>query len=203
MIRFLKNYFFNLVFKILHSPTYQKLLSDRREADQGSFKFIGNNCNLPKLIMLKNPQYISIGDNFQALYNLRLEAWDKHNNNVFIPEIIIGNNVSLNSDVHIAAIEAVTIGNNVLIASRVYISDHSHGGTDLETLKIPPSKRLLVAKPINIEDNVWIGEGACILPGVTIGKNSIIGANAVVTKSFPPFSVIAGVPAKTLIKNTI
>jgi acetyltransferase-like isoleucine patch superfamily enzyme len=52
--------------------------------------------------------------------------------------------------------------------------------------------------PVIIEDEVWIGNGACILPNVTIGKHSIIGSNAVVTKDIPPYCVAAGVPAKII-----
>jgi acetyltransferase-like isoleucine patch superfamily enzyme len=135
------------------------------------------------------------------LYNLRIEAWDKYSMQSFAPEITIGNNVTFNTDCHIGCINKVTIGNNVLIASRVYISDHSHGDVSAEALSKSPEMRDLVSKgPVIIEDNVWIGEGACIMPGVTIGANSIIGANAVVTKSFPVNSVIGGVPA-VIIKN--
>ena len=89
----------------------------------------------------------------------------------------------------------------MLMASRIYISDHSHGEINSEALMLPRLQRPLVSKgPVIIEDNVWIGEGVCIMPGVTVGRNSIIGANAVVTKSFPANCVIAGIPA-TIIKN--
>lgn len=109
--------------------------------------------------------------------------------------------MNFNTDVHIACINKVVIGNNVLLASRIFISDHSHGEVNKEAITKAPSKRNLVSKgPVIIEDNVWIGEGVSILPNVTIGKNSIIGSNAVVTKSFPENSVIAGVPA-ILIKS--
>lgn len=62
---------------------------------------------------------------------------------------------------------------------------------------MPPRHRSLFNKgPVIIEDYATIGENCCILPGVTIGHNSVIGANAVVTKSVPPFSIVAGNPAK-------
>jgi acetyltransferase-like isoleucine patch superfamily enzyme len=148
---------------------------------------------------LGGPEHISIGTRFKALYNLRLEAIDYRDGVRFSPEIIIGDNVSCGSDFHIGAINKVVIGNNVLLASRIYISDHSHGEITKDELAIAPNKRLLFSKgAVIIEDNVWIGEGVAILPNVTIGRNSIIGANAVVTKSFPPFSIIAGNPAKLI-----
>ena len=72
--------------------------------------------------------------------------------------------------------------------SRFYISDHVHGASDLVNLKLFPVNRKLISKsPIIIEDNLWIGEGAVILPRVTVGENSVVGVNVVVTKDAPLF----------------
>ena len=164
-----------------------------------NFKYIGCDLEIDENFIIKNPQYISIGNNFSSYYNLRLEAWDEYQGKKFYPEIIIGNNVACNSDCHIGCINKVIINDNVLMASRVYISDHSHGEISKEALKLVPTKRPLISKgPVIIEENVWIGEGACIFPGVTIGRNTIIGANAVVTTSMPANVVVAGVPAKII-----
>ncbi|MBP1617531.1 MAG: putative acetyltransferase [Bacteroidetes bacterium] len=160
---------------------------------------IGKGFRVEYPLRLLGGKDISIGNYFNAFGRLRLEAFDNHNGYKFSPEIIIGNNVSLNFDCHIGCINRIKIGDNVLIASRVSILDHSHGEISSEALGIPPSKRKIVSKgPIIIEDNVWIGEGAVILPNVIIGKNTIIGANSVVTKSFPANSVIGGIPAKLI-----
>jgi acetyltransferase-like isoleucine patch superfamily enzyme len=84
----------------------------------------------------------------------------------------------------------------------VFITDHYHGTTGADDLAIPPLERKLFFKgPVVIEENVWIGEGVAIMPDVTIGKGSVIGANAVVTKSVPPLSVVAGAPAKVIRTN--
>jgi acetyltransferase-like isoleucine patch superfamily enzyme len=189
-----------LFYKIINSGSYSGLKNDSKKQQVISgFKAIGNNPNLPVQIALINPQYITIGQQFSAMYNLRLEAWDTYKDEKFTPAINIGDNVSLGTDVHIGCINKITIGNNVLMGSRIYISDHSHGEINAESFTIPPVKRPLVSKgPVIIEDNVWIGEGVCILPNVRIGKNAVVGANAVVTKDVPANAVVGGIPAKII-----
>lgn len=204
MIKYFLNIVSYIFYRILNSQTYveKEAYLNRKYLNQKcKFKLLGENIKFPKQYWIKNPQYISIGNNFSSLYNLRIEAWDEYEGDLFTPEISIGNNVIMNTDIHIGAIDRVSIGDNVLLASRIYISDHYHGEITAEGINVAPVKRPLKSKgPVIIEDNVWIGEGACILSGVTIGKNSIIGANAVVNKNIPENSVAVGVPAK-IIKN--
>lgn len=121
--------------------------------------------------------------------------------NSYSPSITIGHNVCFNYRCHVGAINKIIIGNNVLIGSQVLITDHSHGELTKEELLISPAKRKLYSKgPVIIGDDVWIGEGACILPNVTIGHNSVIGANSVVTHDIPPFSIVGGNPARIIRK---
>jgi lipopolysaccharide O-acetyltransferase len=108
--------------------------------------------------------------------------------------------------VHIGALNRISIGNNVLIASRVFITDHNHGsynGAHQSSPYTPPAIRDIISNEVKIEDNVWIGEGVCILPGVVIGKGSVIASNSFVTKSIPANSIAAGVPAKVIKKFDI
>ncbi|MDB5200730.1 MAG: putative acetyltransferase [Ferruginibacter sp.] len=159
----------------------------------------GANTVVLKTPAIVNHKCIFIGDNFTALQRLRLEAITNYHHQVFTPQIIIGNNVTFNTDVHIGCINKIVIGDNVLLASRIYISDHSHGEISTEALTLPPNERPLVSKgPVIIGNNAWIGEGVAIMPGVTIGVNAIIGANSVVTKDIPANAVAAGVPAQVL-----
>lgn len=175
---------------------FLKSYSLKKLTDQCAFS--GSPISIEYPFTIYNPKNISIGNDFIASNNLKLLTIDNYGKQKFSPELKIGNNVFINAFCHIACAEKISIGNNVLIASKVYISDHTHGQITKEALKLPPAERPLVTQSVTIEDNVWIGEGVSILMGVTIGKNSIVGAHAVVNRSFPENSVIAGIPAKLI-----
>jgi len=104
----------------------------------------------------------------------------------------IGARCSIAEFVHIWGDGGVSIGNDVLIASHVVITSLTH---DTSAARYRDST---VQGPIEIGDNVWIGAGAIILPGVTLGAGSVIGAGAVVTKDTPIRAVVAGVPARVI-----
>ncbi len=179
----------------------EKYGENRRYQQMKSIAFskIGVNHRIGKDYRILNPQNIEIGDNFRSLERLRMEAIKEYAGVTFNPKLKIGNNVSINNDVHIGCIDRVEIGNNCLLASRIYISDHDHGIFTEEMLRIAPSERPLLSKgPVIIKDNVWIGEGAAILSGVTIGENAIIATNAVVTKDVPANCIAGGIPAKVI-----
>ena len=91
------------------------------------------------------------------------------------------------------------IGKNLLTGRWVTITDNGHGSVDFETMQQTPINRRLFSKgDVAIGDNVWIGDKATILPGVTIGDGAVIAANSVVTKDVPAYSVAAGNPARVL-----
>ncbi|MCD8089427.1 MAG: sugar O-acetyltransferase [Clostridiales bacterium] len=109
--------------------------------------------------------------------------------------ISLGNYFYSNHNLVILDCARVTIGDNVLIGPNCGIYTAAHPVKAEERLK-----GLEFAEPITIEDNVWIGGGVQILPGVTIGKNSVIGSGSVVTRSVPPDTMAAGNPCRP-IKN--
>jgi maltose O-acetyltransferase len=105
------------------------------------------------------------------------------------PSLVIGDNSGVGENCRIGS--NTTIGNNVRMGPDVIICTQNHKYTR-ETYEG------FIRKPVTIEDNVWIGYRVIILPGVRVGKNSIIGAGAVVSKDVPPYTVVGGVPAKVL-----
>lgn len=142
---------------------------------------------------------VTIGDNFQSGKRLKIRTFDQWQGETFHPQIRIGNNVCVQSDCHISAINSVTIEEGVLIASFVYISDHAHGNNAYTDLTVSPLSRPLFSRGgVHIGRNAWIGEKSSILPGVTIGEGAIIGANSVVTKDIPPYSIACGAPARVI-----
>jgi acetyltransferase-like isoleucine patch superfamily enzyme len=89
----------------------------------------------------------------------------------------------------------ITIGNGVRIAPYVFIISANHR---FENPEIPIYQQGMAFAPVTIEDDVWIGARVVVVAGVTIGKGSIIGAGAVVTRDIPPYSIAAGVPARVI-----
>lgn len=167
------------------------------------FNKISKSAIIAYQIDLVGGKYISVGDNCYIGKGTFLTAWDKYRGVKFQPKINIGNNVSIGEDCHISAIDNVEIGDNVLFGKKVTISDNSHGKSEFNSLQLPPSDRQMHSNgPVIIGEGVWIGDKVSILANVRIGKNSIIGANAVVTKDIPENTIAAGIPAiviKTII----
>jgi len=162
----------------------------------------------PKARLIRSPieirgkRFIDFGSNLTTGTGCRIEAFPFYSKKILIK---FGDNVEINDYVHIASISSVILGNNVLVASKVYISDIQHGyysGEDQEhsSPNLIPNDRPLTAKPINIEENVWLGESVSVMPGVTIGKGTIVGANSVVSRSLPPNVIAVGSPAKPIKK---
>lgn len=149
---------------------------------------------------IRGKKFVEVKKGFTTGTGCRIEAYPLNNEIT----LFFGENVQMNDYVHITAMEKVVIGNNVLLASKIYISDCSHGSYSGDAHDSSPEsipiKRPLFSKPVIIEDNVWLGEFVSILSGVTIGKGSIIGANSVVSKSIPANVIAVGSPAKPIKK---
>jgi acetyltransferase-like isoleucine patch superfamily enzyme len=115
------------------------------------------------------------------------------------PKIMLGNNVKIGRRCSISARNQIILEDSVLFGPHVLIMDHNH---EFSNVELPIREQgVTTGGRIIIEKNCWFGFGAVVLCGsgeLTIGRNSVVGANAVVTRSFPPNSVIGGNPAKLL-----
>lgn len=137
-------------------------------------------------IRIKGNGSININGKVKLHDNVRLLAKGK---------IIMGDRCSINPYSRIISYDKIVLGDRVVIAQFVSILDHDHGAHIVNgVLDIDK----FVTKPINIGNNVWIGDKVTITKGVTIGNNVIIGANSVVTKDLPPNSVCGGIPARVI-----
>ena len=146
-------------------------------------------------------RYMEFGDQVEMHFNARVQCIDyfQPTDQHFKPRLILHDHVVVQAMCHIGCIDRVEIGEWSTMGARCYIPAHTHGGTSREELLLPPRKRPLVSRgPVKIGKYVHLGEGVCVMPGVTIGDYSVIGAGAVVTRDIPPFSIAVGSPAKVI-----
>ena len=110
-------------------------------------------------------------------------------------EVVIGAKTVIGQECTISAYQHVRIGEQCVIADRAMFIDFDHGVVEVER---PIRLQGIYKRDVDVGSNVWIGYGACVLRGVRVGDNSIIGTNAVVTKDVPANAVVGGVPARVL-----
>ncbi|HTZ85303.1 MAG TPA: acyltransferase [Solirubrobacteraceae bacterium] len=106
----------------------------------------------------------------------------------------VGDDTSIAGYCVLSAAVSVRIGRSVLFARNVYIADHRHG-FELEDVPII-DQPLQDIRPVVVEDGAWLGQNVVLLPGVTVGRGAVIGANSVIREDVPPRSVVAGAPGR-------
>ncbi len=154
---------------------------------------IGDNAVIEKGVMLiaNGPDsFIEMGPDSWLCYNCILNTSDGW--------IKMGSECAVSSFAVLYGNGGLDIGNSVRIAPHAVIAAMNH---IYDNPDIPIYKQGIKAEGIKIEDDVWIGAGAKVLDGVTIGKGSVIGAGAVVTRNIPPYSIAVGIPAKVIRKR--
>jgi acetyltransferase-like isoleucine patch superfamily enzyme len=136
---------------------------------------------------------VRIGDHISLIASpdkkIRLTVWSQK---ASPPGITIGDHVLISPGVRISAANSITIADSCMLASHVYITDSDWHGIYDRSLAPKVSSRVV------LEENVWIGDSAIVCKGVTIGKNSIVGAGSVVTADIPANTIAAGNPAKVV-----
>ena len=175
--------------------TYAKILSTRY-----AYRFGNPTITVCGEISTLGEDCITIGDKTRIERGCIITAWKRTpDGGEHTPSMEIGAECCFGEYNHITAINKIVIGDHLLTGRWVTISDNNHGDSSYETLQMDPCARPVVSKgPVVIGNNVWIGDKATILSGVTIGDGAIVAANSVVTKDVPAYSVVAGVPAKVI-----
>lgn len=174
---------------------------------------MGSNVSIEQNVVLIYPAAIELGDDVVLRRCVTLNCW--HPNG----RLILHEDVNLDQGIHIQALGGtieigphtylgpyvcmagpgnIRIGKDCLIASGSSLYANNHVFDDLTR---PINQQPVTTYGITIEDDCWLGSGVRVLDGVTIGKGSVIGAGAVVTKDIPPYSVAVGVPAKVISKR--
>ncbi len=160
------------------------------------YRWILKNCGKHSTVikpLLWTPEYISIGNNIFVWPGCRIQTITRHGEQKYNPHIIIGDGVSIQQSCHITAAGYLSIGADTVVSFGVSIQDTDH---EYEQVNVNILKQPLIVKKTEIGDTCFIGAGAKILAGTILGKQCIIGANAVVRGIFPDYCVIVGVPAK-------
>lgn len=162
---------------------------------RGDFSRLGRRSTLHPPAQLHGVQHIAIGSKVFVGPNCWLEVLDPAEPRP-VPVIAIGDGTSITGFCTITATRSVVIEANVLIARYAYISDHTHA----HALPDRPIKHQGIAKiaPVRIREGAWLGQNVVVCPGVTIGRNAVIGANSVVRDDVPDFCTAVGAPARVV-----
>lgn len=159
------------------------------------FKKVGKMTYIFSPLRVVGGKYICFGNKTSVMKGLRIEAIDRYNDKMYRPEIYIGDRVNIEQNVHITCASKILIGADCSILANVLITDITHPYEDITRA---PRDADLVTSPVSIGEQTMIGMGAKIMPGISIGKHCVVGANAVVTKSVADYSVVAGIPARVI-----
>lgn len=157
--------------------------------------FLGRTVNIGDNVEINalSKEGIKIGNNVSILRNTIIECTGVIRNVGIGLEI--GNNVGIAQNCFIQVRGKVKIGNDVIFGPGVSLFSENHNFSDTQSAIREQGETRI---GVSIEDGVWIGGGATILDGVTVGHNSIVAAGSVVNKSVPPYSIVGGVPAKII-----
>lgn len=179
--------------KKIFSPFLSFLFSLYTKWVTRKFKKIGKDCNIRPILNLNNAENIEFGDDV----SLGIFCWVGTNNSLKSqPKLKIRSHVHIGAYSMIIAANKIIVGNNVVMSERVTVLDHFHGYEDINK---PVIDQPIVSKgQIEIEDDCFIGINSVILGNIKIGKHVVVGANSVITHDVPPYSVVAGSPAKII-----
>jgi acetyltransferase-like isoleucine patch superfamily enzyme len=160
------------------------------------FYHFGKKSTIIPPLRYDNLKMISIGNHTTIHSNCWIQTIKKENESICKPKLIIMNHVGIGMNTTISASKKIILEDYVFTARNVFISDHLH---KYENINIPISLQSITKiAEIRIGEGTWLCQNSVILPGTTIGKNCVIGANSVVNINVPDYSVVAGAPAKVI-----
>ena len=171
-------------------PREIKLYSSHGDGtfERSQFRSIGEHVVFEAGVLVFHPETVSLGNNLYIGHGAMLKGY-------YNTRMEIGDNTWIGQQVFIHSGGGVTIGKNVGIGPAVKILTSQHVE---EGIEVPILQSRIETAPVIIEDDCDLGVGSIILPGVTLGRGTQVGAGAVVTKSTALYSVVAGVPARVL-----
>src|SRR3954470_23345592 len=155
----------------------------------------GRRIKLDGLAFIGPRVVIQIGRN--ARIELGRWSWLGHGTKIRCHEGVVSIRAKtvLGQECTISAYQHVSIGRECVIADRVMLIDFDHGMVEVDR---PIREQGIYKRDVRVGNNVWIGYAACILRGVTVGDNAVIGTGAIVTKDVPPNAIVGGVPARII-----
>ena len=181
--------------------------------------FLGQVCGLCFInghVKLRNCRHIFVGRNFVAEYGCEIQGLAREGihfgDNVTVGAysmirpsgyygrdigegLIVGDRSNIGPLCYLGCYGGITIGSDVMMAPRVSLFAENH---DFDRTDVPMRQQSVTRRRIVIEDDCWLASGCVILAGVNVGRGSVVGAGAVVTKDIPPYSIVAGNPARVI-----
>jgi acetyltransferase-like isoleucine patch superfamily enzyme len=154
---------------------------------------VGRHSSIRPPCRVTDPLAVAVGEGVYLSEGVWLNAKRSRSGGI---SLTIGNGCYIGRFCHINALEDVVFEPAVLIADRVFISDEEHRYEDLDRPII--EQGTWFKGPVRLRSGCWIGESASVLPGVTVGRHSIVAAHAVVTRDVPDYAVVAGIPARVI-----
>ena len=187
---------FKKIIRQLATDDYSDIIFKNNETILSNNIYAGKNCSF------EGSSFIQVGKNIIFGDGTKLAAISSFSSSYakqqFNPILRIGNNVQVTASLQVYAMKEIVIDDNVLFAANVFISDGFHG---YDRIDIPyKDQAMFNLEPVVIGEGCWIGQNVVIMPGVKIGRFTIIGANSVVNKEIAEYSIAVGNPARVIKK---